>query len=63
MAHSAGPNITGPTLEYSTLYIPVYVTRFAKTRHIRTQWQKHFSSPIDTSINKLTDCHNTTATS
>ena len=33
------------------------------TIHIRTQWQRTFSSPIKSSINKLTNCHSTTATS
>ena len=40
-----------------------YVTGFAKTCHLCTQRQRTFSSPIDSSINKLTICHNTTATS
>ena len=43
--------------------VSVYVTIFAKTRHLRTQWQRTFSPPINRSINKLTNCHNTTATS
>ena len=40
----------------------IYVTSFAKTRHVRTQCQRMgFMAPIDSSINKLTIYHNTTA--
>ena len=39
----------------------VNVTGFAKTCHICTQWQRTLLSPIDSSINKLTNYHNTTA--
>ena len=40
-----------------------YVTGFVKTHRICTQWhEERFSSSIDSSVNKLTNCHNTTAT-
>ena len=39
------------------------MTGFAITRHICTQWQRIFLSPIDSSISKLTNHHNTTAKS
>ena len=41
----------------------VCVTGFAKTSHLCTQWQEHFSSQIDSSINMLPNYCNTTAKS
>ena len=41
----------------------INVTEFAKTHHLRTQWQRTFFIPIDSSINKLTNCHNNSSTS
>ena len=46
-------------------YTCIYMTGFAKTRNALTpahNGKERFSSPIDSSINKLTNCHNTTAT-
>ena len=43
------------------VYVYVYVTSLAKTHYVRTQCQRWVSLPIDSSINKLTICHNITA--
>ena len=39
------------------------VTGFAKPATYAHNGKEHFSSPINSSIKKLTNCHNTTATS
>ena len=51
------------TTESKSMWMSVttYVTRFVKTLHICTQWQRTFSLSIHSSINKLTNYHNTTA--